>query len=95
MELLGPVKESVSESGGLELRSSDPVVNTDPLKTVTAFEPEKSAEVGGEEGLALVSPQSLGAISFVSKLLRFFFFFWRRGIGFFRVLNFRSFGLFR
>lgn len=61
MELLGPVKESVSDS---ELRSPDPA-NADPLKASAAaaeFDatlPEKSAE-GGAEGLALFSPQPLG-----------------------------------
>lgn len=61
MELLGPVKESVSDS---ELRSPDPA-NADPLKAsaaATEFDatlPEKSAE-GGAEGLALFSPQPLG-----------------------------------
>ncbi|PON96572.1 Spastin [Trema orientale] len=63
VELLGPAKESVSETGGgLELRSSDPA-NADPLKPVSDFDamlPEKSAAEVGAEGLALVSPQSLG-----------------------------------
>ncbi|XP_060961644.1 uncharacterized protein LOC115698051 [Cannabis sativa] len=60
-ELLAPVKEAVSESAGLELRSSD-LATPDPLKTESAFDealPEKSAEIGAD-GLALVSPQSLG-----------------------------------
>ncbi|XP_024021965.1 uncharacterized protein LOC21389436 [Morus notabilis] len=63
-ELLGPVKEAVSESGGVELRSPDPA-NPDPLKeaaTVAEFDatlPEKSAEEGVED-LALVSPQLSG-----------------------------------
>ena len=63
MELLAPVKEAVSESARLELRSSD-LATPDPLKTISAFDEapsEKSAEIGAE-GLALVSPQSLGVI---------------------------------
>lgn len=60
------MKEAVSESGGVELRSPDPA-NPDPLKEAAAVAefdatlPEKSAEEGAED-LALVSPQLSGEI---------------------------------
>lgn len=68
MELLGPVKESASESRGLELRSPDPAVGEVVLKDdqvasgFDAASPGKSAEVGAE-GTALASLQDLGLLA--------------------------------
>lgn len=59
MELLGPVKESASESRGLELRSPDPAVGEVVLKDdqvaggFDAASPGKSAEVGAEDQIGV------------------------------------------